>query len=75
MQRRQYDQSEAAHGSPPDEHTHWLWKDADWRRWERDEPWSWVPEKRKAAAELLFKQHAQREVDRLVAQQQQEQQR
>eukprot|EP00775_Hariotina_reticulata_P004862 gene4862-5107_t len=71
---RQYDQSEAAHGSPPDEHTHWLWKDADWRRWERDEPWSWVPAKRKAAAELLFKQHAQRELDRLAAQQQQEQQ-
>lgn len=44
---RQYDQREAAYGGPPDEHTLWLWKDADWRRWERDEPWDWDAEKRR----------------------------
>lgn len=44
---RQYDQREAAYGAPPDQHTLWLWRDADWRKWERDEPWDWDASKRR----------------------------
>jgi hypothetical protein len=44
---RQYDQRESAYGAPPDEHTLWLWRDADWRKWETDEPWDWDADKRR----------------------------
>jgi hypothetical protein len=47
---RQYDQRESAYSAPPDEHTLWLWRDADWRKWERDEPWDWDADKRRWGA-------------------------
>lgn len=72
---RQFDQRETAHGGPPDEHTLWLWKDADWRKWEQDDRWQWEANARKTWAERLFRQHVQRELDRIAAQKQQEQQR
>lgn len=49
LDNRQYDQREAAYGAPPDERTLWLWRDADWRKWERDEPWDWDAHKRRCA--------------------------
>jgi hypothetical protein len=72
---RQYDQREAAHGAPPDEHTLWLWKDSDWRKWEQEERWAWEPAARKKWAEELFRQQAQRHADRLAAAKQQQQKR
>ncbi|WIA41921.1 hypothetical protein OEZ86_009235 [Tetradesmus obliquus] len=70
---RQYDQRETAYGSAPDEHTLWLWKDSDWRKWEQEERWAWDPVQRKKWAEELFRQQGQRQADRLAAAKQQEQ--
>lgn len=72
---RQYDQRETAYGSAPDEHTLWLWKDSDWRKWEQEERWAWDPVQRKKWAEELFRQQGQRQADRLAAAKQQEQKR
>jgi hypothetical protein len=72
---RQYDQRETVYGAPPDEHTLWLWKDSDWRKWEQEERWAWEPAARKKWAEELFRKQGQRHADRLAAAQQQERKR
>ncbi|EFJ53327.1 molecular chaperone [Volvox carteri f. nagariensis] len=42
----------------------WLWADADWRRWELDEPWNWGEEERRKWAEELWRKQATRRLER-----------
>jgi hypothetical protein len=72
---RQYDQRETPPGAPPDQHTLWLWRDADWRRWEGDDRWAWSGPERHVLAERLFRQQARREVERTAAEAAREQAR
>ncbi|GLI58995.1 hypothetical protein VaNZ11_000818 [Volvox africanus] len=57
-----------------EEYMLWLWADADWRRWEQDEPWNWDEGERRIWAEELWRKQAtrrlqrQRYVERLAAQ-------
>jgi hypothetical protein len=32
----------------------WLWMDADWRKWEHEDPWHWREGERRQWAEELF---------------------
>ncbi|KAG2430256.1 hypothetical protein HXX76_010354 [Chlamydomonas incerta] len=59
------DPEKAARGSGGnEEYMLWLWADADWRRWEHDEPWNWVEEERKKWAEDLWRKQALRRLER-----------
>ncbi|GFR51013.1 hypothetical protein Agub_g13340 [Astrephomene gubernaculifera] len=51
-------------GSVVEEYMLWLWSDADWRRWEHDEPWNWDEEERRKWAEELWRKHALRRLQR-----------
>eukprot|EP00198_Chlamydomonas_reinhardtii_P006088 XP_001695424.1 predicted protein [Chlamydomonas reinhardtii] len=68
------DPDKAARGSGGnEEYMLWLWSDADWRRWEHDEPWNWDEEERRkwwvlreehVAAEQLWRKQAMRRLER-----------
>ncbi|KAG2492363.1 hypothetical protein HYH03_009311 [Edaphochlamys debaryana] len=47
-----------------EEYMLWLWSDADWRRWEHDEPWNWDPQERRKWAEQLWRRQAARRLER-----------
>ncbi|GLC77062.1 hypothetical protein PLESTF_001879200 [Pleodorina starrii] len=47
-----------------EEYVLWLWADADWRRWEHDEPWNWDEEERRKGAEELWRKQASRRLER-----------
>ena len=47
-----------------DEQAQWLWTDADWRKWEAEEPWAWQPAARQRWAEDLFSQQMARRLER-----------
>ncbi|KXZ44873.1 hypothetical protein GPECTOR_61g826 [Gonium pectorale] len=51
-------------GSANPEYMLWLWADADWRRWEHDEPWNWDEEERRKWAEDLWRKQAVRRLER-----------
>ncbi len=54
---RQYDaRMTVANNDMSDEHAQWLWHDADWRKWEQEEPWLWEEMERQRWAEDIFRQ-------------------
>ncbi|KAG2447707.1 hypothetical protein HYH02_007167 [Chlamydomonas schloesseri] len=59
------DPEKAARGAGGnEEYMLWLWADADWRRWEHDEPWNWDEEERRKWAEDLWRKQALRRLER-----------
>ncbi len=54
---RQYDaRTTDANNEVSDEHAQWLWHDADWRKWEQEDPWLWDELERRRWAEDIFRQ-------------------
>ncbi|PNH10249.1 Chaperone protein DnaJ [Tetrabaena socialis] len=51
-------------GGGNEEYMLWLWSDADWRRWEHDEPWNWDEAVRRKRAEELWRKQAVRRLER-----------
>jgi hypothetical protein len=72
---RQYDRRESAPNAAPDDHTLWLWFDADWRKWEEEDPWHWDPEARRRWARDLLTQQVQRAKERRRFEERQERER
>jgi len=72
---RQYDRRESAAAAPPDDHTLWLWFDADWRKWEEEDPWHWQAEGRRRWAGDLLRQQAARQQERRRYQERRERER
>ncbi|GAX77781.1 hypothetical protein CEUSTIGMA_g5224.t1 [Chlamydomonas eustigma] len=48
----------------------WLWSEADWRRWEGEEPWNWNPAAKQVEAESLWQRQLSRPLERLQYRQQ-----